>query len=74
VTHNTSIPGSEDFFGLLENPNLKWYQNDSSSAAFSAFNTFFRQTRIEMQDGQITLDEAIEKAQTEFDKTVDSAS
>jgi len=74
VTHNTSIPGSEDFFGLLESPKLTWYQNDSSSAAFSAFNTFFRQTRIEMQDGQITLDEAIEKAQTEFDKTVDSAS
>ena len=74
VTHNTSIPGSEDFFGLLENPNLKWYQNDSSSASFSAFNTFFRQTRIEMQDGQISLDEAIDKVQAEFDKNVDSAS
>lgn len=73
IERNTSIPGSADYFALLENPNLQWFENDSSSSSFSAFNTFFRQTRIELQDGQISLDEAIEKTQAEFDKTVDTA-
>lgn len=70
VERNTEIPGAQDYFDLLENPNLSWYQNDSTSSSFSAFDTFFRQARIELQDGQITIDEAIDKIQAEFDKTV----
>lgn len=70
ITRNTSIPGAEDYFALLENPNLVWYQNEMNDPDFSAFNTFFRQTRIEMQDGQITLDDAIDQSQDEFDRTV----
>ncbi len=70
ITRNTEIPGVQDYFDLLENPKLTWYQNDSTSESFSAFNTFFRQTRIEMQDGQTTLDEAIAKTQAEFDKSI----
>ncbi|WP_241842959.1 ABC transporter substrate-binding protein [Agromyces albus] len=68
VKRNTSIPGAEDFFALLENPNLTWYSNEPKLATFSSFNTFFRQTRIEMQDGQTTIDQAIEKAQAEYEK------
>lgn len=68
VKRNTSIPGAEDFFALLENPNLAWYSNEPKLATFSSFNTFFRQTRIEMQDGQTTIDQAIEKAQAEYEK------
>lgn len=73
VVRNTEIPGAADYFALLENPNLNWYSNDTSNPGVSAFNTFFRQTRIEMQDGQITVDQAIEKLQTEFNKTVVAA-
>jgi raffinose/stachyose/melibiose transport system substrate-binding protein len=68
VVRNTSIPGADDFFALLENPNLAWYSNEPKLATFSSFNTFFRQTRIEMQDGQTTIDQAIEKAQAEYEK------
>lgn len=70
VERNTEIPGAADYFSLLEDPDLNWYSNESSNEALSAFNTFFRQVRIEMQDGQITVDEAISKLQAEFDKTV----
>lgn len=70
ITRNTAIPGAEDYFALLESPKLVWYQNETLSPNFSAFNTFFRQTRIEMQDGQTTIDEAIAKSQTEFDNTI----
>lgn len=68
VVRNTSIPGSEDFFALLENPNLVWYENAPSSTNFGTFNTFFRQSRIEMQDGQTTIDQLIDKTQAEYDK------
>jgi raffinose/stachyose/melibiose transport system substrate-binding protein len=67
VTRNTSIPGAEDYFALLENPRLNWFQNDTQLADFGTFNTFFRQARIEMQDGQTSIDEAIEKSQAEFE-------
>jgi raffinose/stachyose/melibiose transport system substrate-binding protein len=67
VTRNTSIPGAEDYFDLLENPRLNWFQNDTQLADFGTFNTFFRQARIEMQDGQTSIDEAIEKSQAEFE-------
>ena len=70
VERNTSIPGSTDYFALLENPNLSWYENVSDLSTFSAFNTFFRQARIELQDGQTSIDETIAKVQAEFDKTV----
>lgn len=70
ITRNTEIPGSADYFALLENPNLVWYENVSGLASFSAFNTFFRQSRIELQDGQTTMDETIAKLQAEFEKTV----
>ena len=68
IKRNTSIPGAADYFELLENPNLMWYENDPKLTAFSSFNTFFRQARIELQDGQTTIDQAIEKSQVEFDK------
>jgi len=70
IERNTSIPGSKDYFALLENPNLQWYENVSDLSTFSAFNTFFRQARIEMQDGQSSIDDTIAKVQAEFDKTV----
>ncbi|MFI7135512.1 ABC transporter substrate-binding protein [Nonomuraea sp. NPDC050153] len=70
ITRNTSVPGAQDYFDLLKNPKLVWYDNDPRSTRFSAFATFFRQARIEMQDGQTTLDQAIAKTQAEFDKTV----
>jgi raffinose/stachyose/melibiose transport system substrate-binding protein len=70
IERNTSIPGAEDYFALLENPNLVWYENVSDLSTFSAFNTFFRQSRIEMQDGQSSIDDTIAKVQAEFDKTV----
>lgn len=70
ITRNTEIPGSADYFALLENPNLVWYENVSDLASFSAFNTFFRQSRIELQDGQTTMDETITKLQAEFEKTI----
>lgn len=70
ITRNTSIPGAADYFELLESPELVWYENVSELANFSGFNTFFRQARIEMQDGQSTVDETIAKVQAEFDKTV----
>jgi raffinose/stachyose/melibiose transport system substrate-binding protein len=70
IVRNSSIPGAADYFALLENPDLTWYSNESALSTFSAFNTFFRQTRIELQDGQTTLDEALAKAQAEFDKTI----
>ncbi|MEV7692263.1 ABC transporter substrate-binding protein [Microbacterium sp. NPDC089189] len=69
IERNTSIPGAEDYFALLENPNLVWFENAPTFSTFSAFNTFFRQARIEMQDGQTTIDQAIEKSQAEFDKS-----
>ncbi|MCD0445402.1 extracellular solute-binding protein [Glycomyces sp. A-F 0318] len=67
IRRNDSIPGAADYFALLENPDLTWFQNDSAMPAFSTFNTFFRQARIEMQDGQTTLDECIAKTQEEFE-------
>lgn len=70
ITRNTSIPGAADYFSLLESPELVWYENTSPLANFSGFNTFFRQARIEMQDGQSSVDETIAKVQAEFDKTV----
>lgn len=70
IERNTSIPGAEDYFALLENPDLVWYENVSNLSTFSAFNTFFRQARIELQDGQSTIDDTIAKVQAEFDKTV----
>lgn len=70
IERNTSIPGAEDYFALLEDPNLVWYENVSNLSTFSAFNTFFRQARIELQDGQSTIDDTIAKVQAEFDKTV----
>lgn len=73
VTRNSSIPGAEDFFALLENPNLVWYENAPTWGTFSGFNTFFRQTRIEMQDGQSSLDDTIAKTQTELDNQVAAA-
>jgi len=70
IERNTSIPGAEDYFALLESPHLVWYENVSDLSTFSAFNTFFRQARIEMQDGQSSIDDTIAKVQAEFDKTV----
>jgi raffinose/stachyose/melibiose transport system substrate-binding protein len=70
VERNTSIPGAADYFALLENPELVWFENVSNLSTFSAFNTFFRQSRIELQDGQSTLEDTIAKVQAEFDKTV----
>lgn len=70
ITRNSSIPGAADYFALLESPELVWYENTSPLANFSGFNTFFRQARIEMQDGQSSVDETIAKVQAEFDKTV----
>jgi raffinose/stachyose/melibiose transport system substrate-binding protein len=67
IVRNSSIPGAADYFALLENPNLTWFSNDTSMSTFSTFNTFFRQSRIEMQDGQTTIDECIAKTQAEFD-------
>jgi raffinose/stachyose/melibiose transport system substrate-binding protein len=68
VKRNDSIPGAADYFGLLENPKLVWYANEPTNPNHSTFNTFFRQTRIEMMDDQITIDELIEKSQGEFEK------
>lgn len=73
VTRNDSIPGAADFFGLLANPKLVWYENAPTFGTFSAVNTFFRQSRIEMQDGQTTLDETIAKTQAELDAQVAAA-
>ena len=73
VTRNDSIPGAGDFFALLENPNLVWYENAPTWSTFSGFNTFLRQSRIEMQDGQSTLDETIAKTQAELENQVASA-
>lgn len=73
VTLNTEIPGSADYFALLKNPNLVWYENAPDFSTFSAVNTFFRQARIEMQDKQTSIDEAIDKTQQELDKQVAAA-
>ena len=73
VTQNDTIPGAADYFALLENPNLVWYENEPELSTMSAFNTFFRQTRIEMQDKQTTIDQMIEKSQVELDKQVAAA-
>ncbi|MGX9901441.1 ABC transporter substrate-binding protein [Arthrobacter sp. SA17] len=70
VERNTSIPGAEDYFALLNNPKLKWYENSPTAPSFSAFMTFFRQARIEMQDGQTTIDQAIEKSLSEYKSRV----
>lgn len=67
IVRNSEIPGATDFFALLENPNLTWFVNDPSLTNFSAFNTFFRQSRIEFQDHQTTIDELIEKVQAEYE-------
>lgn len=66
VKHNDSIPGAKDYFALLKNPNLHWYENAPTFSTFSSVNTFFRQARIEMQDGQTSIDQTIEKTQTEL--------
>lgn len=68
IVRNTSIPGAEDYFALLENPNLEWFENAPDVTEFGAFNTFFRQSRIEMQSGQTSLEECITKVQAELDK------
>jgi raffinose/stachyose/melibiose transport system substrate-binding protein len=73
VTRNDSIPGAQDFFALLENPNLVWYENAPTFSTFSSVNTFFRQSRIEMQDGQTTIDETIAKVQAELEAQVAAA-
>lgn len=73
VTRNDTIPGAEDFFALLDNPNLVWYENAPTLSTFSSVNTFFRQSRIEMQDGQTTIDETIAKVQAELDAQVAAA-
>jgi len=73
VVRNDTIPGAEDFFALLENPNLVWYENAPTLSTFSSVNTFFRQSRIEMQDGQTTIDETIAKVQAELDAQVAAA-
>ncbi|MFE5409457.1 ABC transporter substrate-binding protein [Microbacterium sp. NPDC056569] len=73
VVQNDSIPGAADYFGLLDNPNLVWYENAPEFSTFSALNTFFRQARIEMQDGQTTIDETIAKTQTELETQVAAA-
>lgn len=70
VTRNSSIPGAEDYFALLENPKLVWYENEPTNPNHSTFQTFFRQTRIEMMDDQITVDELVEKSQAEFEKVM----
>lgn len=73
VERNDTIPGAEDFFALLENPNLVWYENAPTLSTFSSVNTFFRQSRIEMQDGQTTIEETIAKVQAELDAQVAAA-
>lgn len=73
VKRNDTIPGAQDFFALLENPNLVWYENAPTLSTFSSVNTFFRQSRIEMQDGQTTIDETIAKVQAELDAQVAAA-
>ncbi|WP_220213230.1 ABC transporter substrate-binding protein [Streptomyces shenzhenensis] len=73
VVRNTSIPGSKDYFALLKNPNLVWFDNTPTMSTFASFNTFFRQARIEMQDGQTTIDEALKKIKAEFQKDAASA-
>lgn len=73
VTRNDTIPGAEDFFALLENPDLVWYENAPTLSTFSSVNTFFRQSRIEMQDDQTTIDETIAKVQAELDAQVAAA-
>lgn len=73
VKRNDSIPGAEDFFALLDNPDLVWYENAPSFSTFSSVNTFFRQSRIEMQDGQTTIDETIAKVQAELEAQVAAA-
>lgn len=73
VTRNDTIPGADDFFALLENPDLVWYENAPTLSTFSSVNTFFRQSRIEMQDGQTTIDETIAKVQAELDAQVAAA-
>lgn len=70
IVRNSSIPGVDDYFELLEDPRLNWFQDEPVLSTFSAFNTFFRQSRIEMQDGQTTIDETIEKSQAEMEKLV----
>lgn len=73
VKRNDSIPGAGDFFALLDNPDLVWYENAPSFSTFSSVNTFFRQSRIEMQDGQTTIDETIAKVQAELEAQVAAA-
>ncbi|GAA2978547.1 raffinose/stachyose/melibiose transport system substrate-binding protein [Microbacterium terrae] len=73
VVQNDSIPGAADYFGLLENPNLVWYENAPEFSTFGSVNTFFRQARIEMQDHQTTIDEAIAKTQAELETQVAAA-
>lgn len=73
VTRNSSIPGAEDYFALLKNPKLVWYENAPTWKTFSTFNTFFRQSRIAMQDGQASLDDTIAKVQSELDTQVAAA-
>lgn len=73
VERNDTIPGAADFFALLENPNLVWYENAPTLSTFSSVNTFFRQSRIEMQDGQTTIDETIAKVQAELEAQVAAA-
>ncbi|CAH0148584.1 Multiple sugar-binding protein [Microbacterium sp. Bi98] len=71
ITRNTSIPGAKDYFALLENPKLEWYENPTNWSTFSTFNSFFRQSRVEMMTGQTTIDELIVKIQENFDSVIE---
>lgn len=73
ITRNEEIPGAQDYFSLLENPELTWYGNDPRYENFSAFDSFFRQSRIEFQDGQATLEETLAKVEAEFESLVDES-
>lgn len=70
ITRNTEIPGADDYFALLENPNLVWISNETPWSGFSTFNTYFRQARIAMQDGQTGLEDTLAQVKTEFEKDI----
>lgn len=69
VERNLDVPGAERFQEILADPDLRFFVNDPSLTNFSAFMTFFRQSRIEFQDGQIDLDTLIANVQAEYERT-----
>jgi len=73
IVRNDSIPGASDYYGLLNSPNVVFFSNETLWPNFTSFNTFFRQSRIEMQDNQTSIDDCIAKVQAEFDKTITNA-